>query len=110
MNPMANGRSVRSRTSAACALTQSGPSVAWMPPNEPMPPPADTAAANVPPLCIAIGADMMGCWRPNSSVNRVWITFQMVDAAFTRLPERREPNLEAIDLVQLAKAAPPMCR
>ena len=68
-------------TSAAWAWTQSGPSVAWIPPNEPIPPAAETAAASVPPLCIAIGAAMIGCSRPNSSVKRVRITLRCYEYA-----------------------------
>lgn len=42
-----------------------------MPPKEPNPPAAETAAARVPPLCSAIGADITGYERPNISVNLV---------------------------------------
>src|SRR4051795_4733122 len=72
MNPMAYGASVAVRTFAACSVTPSGGWAEWMPPNDPIPPAFDTAAARVPPLCIAIGADMIGCSSPKSSVKRVW--------------------------------------
>ena len=60
MNPMAYGASVAARTFAACSVTQSGGCAEWMPPKDPIAPAPETAAASVPPLCIAIGADMTG--------------------------------------------------
>src|SRR5581483_10223966 len=68
---------------AISAFIQSGPRAGWIPPKAPSPPAALTAPASRPPLWSAIGADMIGCVRPNSSVNRVRIMGRT-------LPIRRE--------------------
>lgn len=71
MNPTANGRSVVARMVAISARIQSGPFQGCVPPKQPSPPAADTAAASVPPLCRAMGADITGWASPNISVNLV---------------------------------------
>jgi hypothetical protein len=71
MNPIANGRSVASRTIATCSAIQLASRSVCIPPNDPRPPACETAAARTPPLCIAIGADITGDARSNSSVKRV---------------------------------------
>jgi hypothetical protein len=71
MNPTPKGRSVTARMAATSALIHSGPLAGWTPPKDPNPPAAETAPARRPPLCSAMGADMMGWARPNISVKRV---------------------------------------
>lgn len=66
-----SGLSVVARTVAISARIQSGPFQGCVPPKQPSPPAAETAAASVPPLCKAMGADITGWASPNISVNLV---------------------------------------
>src|SRR5262249_49196152 len=85
INPTANGAGVIDRIRAISLVNQSVSFRGWMPPKLPNPPDFETAAASVPPLCIAIGADMIGYLSPNNSVKRV----RIIDAPFLNKHERK---------------------